>query len=507
MDTPASSPLLDSAIVSGLDHAGAGRRRLEAEILAAYLPRCRWFGGKARGPRRFEIRDVVPLDTARILFVHVEYQDGSADTYQLFVAVGRREAVGELPPEAILAGAGEAVLYDALYAEETRAAIYRLMTGGEARPGMAGEIRGIAADDPELAGVSGSRLLKVEQSNSSIVYGERVFLKLYRKLEEGVNPDAEITRFLSERQSFAHVPAFAGALEYRLATGGVQVLGLALGLVLNRGDAWTWALAAVSAALDRLPMAKAVPPSSRGLFDKADADDAGLLGADFLARCRQLGTRTGELHLALAADTCDPDFAPEPFTNDDARELAAAIRASLKRLPSTHDRLSPLVMTIEERAAELAAADLRTCKTRTHGDYHLGQVLETGEDFVIIDFEGEPLRSLAERRCKRSPLRDVAGMLRSFHYAAHATLIGREDRALLEPWAERWSEAASRVFFGGWLEATRGALFVPESRAELTLLLDAFLLEKALYEVAYELNNRPAWLPIPLRGVERVLTR
>jgi trehalose synthase-fused probable maltokinase len=492
MDTSAALPVFDDELAAGLDAPGIGRRRLETEVLPAYVQRCRWFGGKARAPQRFEVREVIALGAVRMVFVAVEYADGMAESYQLPLMIARGDLAGELPSAALLARGPDAALCDALHNEASRAAIFRVMACGVESPGAHGKLRGVRGAVLDPAAESASRLLKVEQSNSAVIYGNRFFLKLYRKLEAGVNPDAEIARFLGERQGFRHVPSFAGALEYEATSGESQVLGLALALVSNRGDGWSWALSEVAAFFDRV-LASAAP---------ADAD---LLGPEVAARIRQLGTRTGELHLALAADTEDPAFAPEPFTPGDAIELAAAIRESATRLAATLDRLRPWLPQIESRISQLTAADVRSAKSRTHGDYHLGQVLDTGADFVIIDFEGEPSRSLAERRRKRSPLRDVAGMLRSFHYAAHASLVGRADRAALEPWANEWSQAASRSFLSGWLDATRGAVFLPASTAEIAPLLDAFLIEKALYEIAYEMNNRPDWLPIPINGLERIL--
>jgi trehalose synthase-fused probable maltokinase len=493
MDTPAELPAFDNALASGLDAPGASRARLEAAVLPACVQRCRWFGGKAREPRKFQIREVIPMGPMRILFVAVEYADSVTEIYLMPVMIARGEMLEELSPDAFLARGADCGLIDALHDENARAALFRTMELNELWPGSNGALRGVRGDilDPAAEGVS--RLLKVEQSNSAIIYGERFFLKLYRKLEAGVNPDAEISRFLSERQGFHQVPSFAGALEYETAPGGLQVLGLALALVPNRGDGWSWALAQVGEFFARVPTATAT------------ADDTDLLGGDVAARIRQLGISTGELHRALAADAADAAFAPEPFTRDDAAGLAAGVRESAARLAARLDRVRALVPQIESRIAQLSSAGLHTAKIRTHGDYHLGQVLDTGAEFVIIDFEGEPSRPLAERRLKRSPLRDVAGMLRSFHYAAHASLVGREDRATLEPWAARWAQAASRIFLEGWREAARGAVFLPASDAEFAALLDAFLLEKALYEIAYEMNNRPEWLPIPISGLEAVL--
>ena len=481
------------------------RAQLEREVLPGYLARCRWFGGKARVPREFVVREWVELAAARLAFVEVTYASGLAETYllPLQVAVGARaeELVCEAPTAIVARFRDGGVLFDAVHDADFRAALFTLISRGE----MAGELcgvsgRGLAESVPE------SQVLAVEQSNTAIVYGERIFLKLYRRLEEGVNPDAEILRFLGAR-GFAQVPPFRGALEFRRAGCAPRVLALATGMVANEGDAWSFTRRELTRQM-------------RGVL-AGDVRAAGAVEAAYLARAAQLGERTGALHRALAGDAADADFAPEPLTAEDLAELAETTRTTLDQVlarlriqlgeldPATRALASDLLSAepaLRTRIAALAAQPVAVAKTRTHGDYHLGQVLNTGDDFVIIDFEGEPVKPLAERRRKRSPLRDVAGMLRSLHYAAHSVLGDfPEQRAALEPSAGRWHERAGAAFLDAWTRTTAGAAFVPAERADGTRLLDAFLLEKALYEVAYELNNRPAWLGIPLRGVAQIL--
>ena len=479
---------------------------LEREVLPGYLARCRWFGGKAREPREFAVREWVALAAARLAFVEVAYASGPAETYLLPLqcAVGARaEALERETPGGVIARfRDDGVLFDAVHDADFRAALFTVLAGG-------GEVGGalIGVPGSGLAeSAPASRVLAVEQSNSSIIYGGRVFLKLYRRLEEGVNPDAEILRFLGAR-NFPHVPPFCGALEFRRAGREPQVLALATGMVANDGDAWSFTLRELTRQLECVVA--------------GDASGAARIEAAYLARAAQLGERTGALHRALAADAADADFAPELLTAADFAELAETVNVTadqvLAGIAARLDALDPATRALaaELRAAEpalrtriaaLGARPVAAAKTRTHGDYHLGQVLNTGGDFVIIDFEGEPAKPLAERRRKRSPLRDVAGMLRSFHYAAHRALGTFAERgAELEPHAELWHERARAAFLDAWIASTAGAAFVPAERAEFTRLLDAFLLEKALYEVAYELNSRPAWLGIPLRGVAQIL--
>lgn len=522
---------------------GEPRLALEETVLPKYLPGCRWFGAKARTPERFTITELLtipkPEDTpedepcARLAFVKVEYTDGGAETYALPLHTLPGEADPEQfvrqSPKAVIARLNDgAVLYDAIYAANFPSGLMRLLASGEAVPGEFGEVAGIPGKAlPEGATRFSAKMLQVEQSNSSIIYRDendrpRLFVKLFRKLEEGMNPDVEITRFLSEQGGFQYVPPFAGMLKYRRSDEEPQVLALALGMVPNDGDAWAFTLREVEAFYERLRHAGhptidfAVP----GLLEGGDNPQPlmELLGT-FAARVWQLGVRTGQMHLALASESADTAFAPEPLTLEDQRALADEIRSSGQRAwgllsaPANQAVLTqkqladfqPLESVILERAEALASRPVTAAKTRTHGDYHLGQVLNTGDDFVIIDFEGEPLRPLVERKAKRSPLRDVAGMLRSFHYAAHSALGQAQDASQLLPWAEAWAQITSRLFVSAWLQTTAGAAFVPQSKDELRLLLEAFLLEKALYEVAYELNNRPTWVGIPLRGIESVL--
>ena len=491
-EIPTHSRTLDA----GIFEPGESRRVLEEEILPGYIARCRWFGGKARAPQKFTVLDALEIAGARLLFVRVDYAEGAPETYlvplQIAMGIGA-ERIERRTPQAVAAKfQHKAVLFDAVYAGAFCAAIYGLMARPETGTGTI-----VGSQGPLLARrdtrAPQSRVLEAEQSNTSVVYGDSIFLKLYRKLQEGVNPDVEITRFLTGQARFPHVPPYAGAIEYRSVGSEPQVIALALGLVANKGDAWTWALAECASYLKSQP--ETPYPA-------------------FLARVAQLGTRTAELHLALASDTTDPAFAPEPFTGEDLQKLSGAIRESargvfdLLRSQPPSEVTAPLLAqedAIAARADRIATQSVSAAKIRTHGDYHLGQVLNTGTDFTILDFEGEPSRPLAERRCKRSPLRDVAGMLRSFHYAAHATIVDRADRAALEPQAEQWSKTAGDAFLEAWLATAKGAVFLPATEEECTQVLQAFLLEKAIYEVAYELNNRPAWLPIPVRGVLRLL--
>jgi maltose alpha-D-glucosyltransferase/alpha-amylase len=361
------------------------------------------------------------------------------------------------------------------------------------------------------------------------VYGERLALKVYRRLGEGVNPDLEIGRFLTDRAGFAHIPPVLGALEYQAERGASQTLAMLQGYVVNQGNAWRHTVDQVEQFFERVleprdgPHELSIPRGNPlALLDQELPPLVFEIGS-YLETARLLGQRSAELHRALASDPDDPEFAPEPFTSLYQRSLYQSIRTgAVRALDLLRDRLPHLPeqsvsearALLERREALLEA--IRTIvgeriggmRIRCHGDFHLGQLLCAGNDFTIIDFEGEPARSLGERRLKRSPLRDVAGMLRSFDYAVHHPLLGsgegstrHEDVPQLEPWACFWRQWVSSAYLHAYLPGVSEAGVVPTEREELERLLRALLLDKATYELHYELNNRPDWVRIPIRGI------
>ena len=371
-----------------------------------------------------------------------------------------------------------------------------------------------------------SRLSTAEQSNTSILYGDRYILKLYRRLQPGINPDVEIPRFLTSTAHFGNIPAYLGHLQG--ADGAT--LSFLQQFSPNRGDGWKWMMEELSRfyaeVADLPPPADAGPPAS---FLRNAATSPGLttVASESLPAARLLGRRTAELHLALATPTDDPDFAAEAFTPNDLAADSSRIHSQIvSALDAMKLHISQVPADLMDRAASLLsqrkqlleyAHALATAspyrfgrRIRIHGDYHLGQVLRTDDDFIIVDFEGEPARPLQERRRKQSPLRDVAGMMRSFSYVAFAALdrhlkLHHENAAAMETWANAWERAASSAFLSEYREviAAHPELLPQPEQAQAILL--ALLLEKALYELLYELNNRPSWLRIPLGGVLSLL--
>ena len=506
------------------------RTAIERQILPSYVSACRWFGGKARTLRDMRvIEEVTPPDDARsrFWFVEVNYLDGPTETYALPVRIATGESARKLlksSPQSVIAqfdGRKSAVLHDATWNDEFRKGLFTTISSAAGAKSGVGELVGVARESSKLDAPQQSQLIGAEQSNSSMVFDGKYFLKLYRKVEDGANPDVEITRFLTERASFANVPSFQGALEYRRSKSGTTVVCLLQDAVAAESDAWTFTLDSVGRFYERVLAEKAglqkeTAPTEQLLND--------LIGGVYPERAKLLGQRTGELHLALASRHDEPAFAPEAFNTMAQRSVFQNMRALTRRAFELLEKKMPTVpekfrgeamevLAFEEQvlAQERRILDRRSTamKIRIHGDYHLGQVLYTGKDFVILDFEGEPARPLSERRLKRSSLRDVAGMMRSFQYAAYSALwqpaMRTEDIPFLEHWADIWYARMGQVFLKSYLETTRGASFIPANDEDLRISLEAYLLDKAVYEVAYELNNRPDWVVIPIRGIKHIL--
>jgi maltose alpha-D-glucosyltransferase / alpha-amylase len=510
------------------------REQLENEVLPNYIQTCRWFGSKARSFRHLKVIEQLAIsldaDGGRLWFLEVNYLDGPTETYALPVKIASGEAartVFQTTPHAIIArfaGPEETILFDAIWDGKFRSQLFEVIAQHQTMKASAGDLVGIAgktfaAEDSAIS--DKSHVLSGEQSNSSMLFDNKFFLKLYRKLEDGVNPDVEINRFLTERTDFPNVPAFLGAIEYRRPKTDATVVCLLQSAAANEGDVWTLTLDAMGRYYERVLGQKAdlqnetAPPGA--LLEE-------LIGGIYPDKAKQLGQRTGELHLALSSSMEDRAFAPEPFNAMAQRSVYQNMRASLRRaFTFLEKKLSDLPSAFRNEAKEVLAAeqeilgrekrllDRRTnaAKIRIHGDYHLGQLLYTGKDFVILDFEGEPARALSERKLKRSALRDVAGMMRSFQYAAYSALwqpaMRKEDVPFLERWADLWYRQVSSVFLQSYLKTTRDAVFIPKNSDDLQIMLEAYLLDKAVYEIGYELNNRPDWVVIPVRGIKHIL--
>jgi len=521
---------------------GRNAELLENVDLPEYLPKQRWFAGKARHIEATKIEDSADLDEAHsaLALVQVQFDGGLTESYQLPLAMTFGERGEELrrayPNAAIAAIVAKRVvglLHDGVLDDKACAALFALIENAgklQAHNGCIQGVRGKAFQ--EILGVAATPLRvrrgSAEQSNTSILFGDRFILKLFRRLEKGLNPDCEIGQYLTEKTGFDGIPPFAGSIEY-LPTAASEPTTLAMlqGLVANEGDGWTWTVE----ELDRYYEASAALPFPENLSAELaeplvlSERPASQIARDhigiYLDSAAVLGRRTAQLHLALASPTDNPAFAPEPMTPEDLQAQLTDVR---QHAAGVFDVLKERVSHLSDDVVDIAAAvlsrrrrildrlgtvsfdSLRTQRIRIHGDYHLGQVLRVRTDFVILDFEGEPARSLEYRRSKQCPLKDVAGMLRSFSYAAHGTLINYtarhpEDLARLEPWAQLWERFVAAEFLRAYRETAYGAGFLPASSGDFRKLLDVFLLDKALYEILYEMNSRPGWVRIPMLGM------
>jgi maltose alpha-D-glucosyltransferase / alpha-amylase len=504
--------------------------------LAGYLPTRRWFGGKARVINNVSVRDAIELpDEMRLLLLDVEFTDGEPQLYLLPAAIAnvRREQDQGRNLPVIARLRDGAILYEPVQETAFHDALLDAIARKRQLKGRDGDVAGVTTRVlKELRGPDKqleSHVLSAEQSNTAILYGQRLFLKLFRRLESGINTDFEITRFLNEETSFTHTPQVGGTLEYRLNRGGEPItVAILQGFTPNSGDAWAYTLDAIGRYFDHL---LSDPGAADRIAKAASSDDVLSLSARptpeiaretigaYLADAELLGVRTAQLHLALASRDDDRAFAPEPFTPHYQRSIYQLMRTQLvqtlqvirRRAKDNPDAVELVKREPElhERIREVLNGKIDAQRIRIHGDYHLGQVLYTGNDFVIIDFEGEPARPLSERRIKRSALRDVAGMLRSFNYAPYAVLFGTapgsyvraEDLHRLETGARFWHHHVSAAFLRAYLAESARGTHLPKSQDQIHTLLNAYLLEKALYEIVYELNNRPDWVRIPLRGV------
>jgi len=529
---------------------GDHRASFLKSVLPGYLKQCRWFGSKARTIRLINLVEEIVISRRRgipvaiMLIIEVHFLEGTPERYLLpvsFAAGQESLTIQKEFPHAVIArlriGDTEGVLYDGVYHEEFRKALLRAVATRKKIAGKHGTVvaypgrkfKSLLADKKLPLS---SQVLKAEQSNTSIIYENSFFIKLYRQLEEGVNPDLEITRYLTEKLRFPHAPPFAGIVEYHRQGTEYIDLALAQGFVLNAGDAWSYSLETGIRYFEKIlskSKSQEAPSIKGSPFDKSSRGAPPQLsehiGEFYLEMMGLLGRRTGELHMALAAESEEQEFTPEAFSKlyqrsvyqsmrNTTRRAMQDLRKTIESLPDQVKQDAKFILDSERKILSLLRRitenKIDAVKIRIHGDYHLGQVLYTGNDFMIIDFEGEPARPLTERRIKRSPLRDVTGMIRSFHYVIcnaflNQTAVRKEDAQILEPWIEPWYLCVSRTFWSGYLETVKEAAFIPQDCEALDLLLHCFLLEKAVYELGYELNNRPEWVSISIKGIKQIL--
>jgi trehalose synthase-fused probable maltokinase len=496
------------------------RAELEAR-LASYVADRRWFRAKTRSIAAASLEGVMalPIEGADVAFtvVRLRYAQGEDDEYVLpltwvrgdagdllartrpHLVVGAVDVEGEARPRWLVDALGEDGALKGCLALVARAA--------SVRAGDAGlTFRTLRGVDDALDMTASPVPIEAEQSNTSVVFGDSCVLKVVRKLESGASPDLEMGEFLT-RSGYTHTPRLLGAIELERPSRPPATVGVIHAFVPNEGTGWDFALATIELALSKAA---------------SDASIGALAVERSIAFVPVLAARVAEMHAALATAVSDSRFSPEPIERAERDALGSAVERSLAAawtlVEERAPRLSPDALhrlrTLRERnaaygdaVARFVAGGFRCDKTRVHGDLHLGQVLKAGDGFVLIDFEGEPARPLAERKAKRSPMVDVAGMLRSLHYASVAA-VGDDTAAVhaMRPLAARWYREARRAFSRAYYDAAAGRSVLPEDAGARETLLRFYLLEKCVYELHYELNNRPDWVAIPLVGLESLLS-
>jgi maltose alpha-D-glucosyltransferase/alpha-amylase len=523
---------------------GRSRERVEG-ALADFLRRQRWFRSKGAYIRDVNFCEFIPITvderTVYLSQIAVETIQHQADTYVVPLAL----ALGEAASEASSRGypivarvrfedtGDEGVLYDAIADRDFTRTFFELMRDQGSRPGRSGRLSASTTSvfselyqDEDLE----PRIIQSEQTNTSVVYGNRFIFKLFRKLEPGENLDATMGRFLTQR-GFDHAPRLAGTVDYQPQDDNKMTLGILQEFIANEGDAWDYTLDEIDRFYERV-LTRGRPreePEQVGTLESPTEADIDELVGSYLDAAKLLGRRTAEMHTALADAPVGSAFGPEEFSKLYQRSLYQSVRNLTGRVFDDLSRNIALVpeslrpqaeRIIDNRSAfhkpfyDLIEMRVDATRIQTHGDFHLGQVLYTGKDFVITDFEGEPARPMSERRIKRSALRDVASMVRSFHYAAYFALSDHSHQDLasvreapMEDWAEAWFERMRNAYVNAYLSVAQGSRLVPSEKAVFEQLLEAYEIEKAIYELGYEINNRPNWVVLPLTSLTQYLER
>lgn len=480
--------------------------------LLHFLPTARWFKSKSRQIIAAVLLDQIPLgpeesaSPGSILIVEARFSTGQAESYAIpaqFATDEKMQAIVQNAPARILLrihpngeDSTEGILYDPMADAAFSRTLVECLAKERRLPGLVGTLVP-HLENPSLRQVflGTPRPIGLEQSNSSVLFPGQYFLKLFRKLEEGVHPEAEMGLFLAASQRFPHAPQVTGTWNYQLQDK-TFALGILQDFVPSESDAWSL----LGNWID-------------GIVGENRLENRLETSPHYAKAAQRLGQRTAEMHLALATPTGDEAFNPQPFSPSDLHALSQSLRTQAQRV---HQKTSALPEAIElgdlsayEKVFETILASHDTgMRIRIHGDFHLGQILYNNEDFIFVDFEGEPARSLSERRQKRSALCDVAGLLRSFSYAAEHFI---KQRPGLRPDGPECGLARSvaRWLGGEFLESYFARMdtspILPRQPSSRIALLKFFLLEKALYEIEYEMENRPDWVSIPLRGIQELL--
>lgn len=516
--------------------------------LRDYMYTYRWFDD-AKTIQSAQITEIIPVSNqdaeAQIIWLHLDYLQGDPEIYLLLLSYAEGEQAIHIQaemPQAVVArlriqGHDEAgILFDAVADKNVLSIPLEAIANQRSYQGKFGEL--VATSTEVLAQFyDGSTSLepllrKGEYSKASIVYEDRLLLKLFRKVESGINPDLEIGQFLQEKKCLDHFASIAGSLLYCSPKTQPITLGILQEFIPDTISSWDYTLDRLRDYFEAVKVQQSVtevPVSQISLLDLQEQDfpELTLIIGSYFNSAQLLGKRTAELHIALASELDNADFAPEPFSTfyqrsiyQSARTLTGKVLLLLKKqLRKLSPETQTMAQAVLNRQDEIIGrfqlvldTKITAMRIRCYGNYHLGQVLYTGKDFIIIDFEGDPALNLNERRMKRSPLRDVAAMLQSFNYAANIALRNEiesgmnlpDDLPMMKQWSQYWYSWVGAAFLKSYFAAASEYSFLPQTKSELQVLLDAYLLEKAIYELGNELNNRPEYVEILLQQILQI---
>ena len=496
------------------------RTVLEKDILPAYLNTCRWFAGKSRQQLGLKINHimVMPLEekVAFLMIIGIEYAESEPENYFLPISFidTSTTSTKEIHPKGIICpvicNGKNGLIVDSIFDEKFRNALFSNISNSQLLPQLSGNItfcngKGLAPEDVN-APIS-NRVLMVEQSNSSLIFGEKYFMKLYRKLFSETNPEVEMVAFLTEHSDFPCIPAFAGSIVWQQNNHPEITLGMMQQMIENQTDAWV------------------VTDESLNDFVDSFIKKQFNIKEDIFEKVELLAQRTAEIHLALYAPNASKEFAPQAFDVEYRTFIFQRIKKLLDNrydlIIDNYTKFEPEIQKlawdfmeakelIDEFIEEIKTREILSLRTRIHGDYHLGQVLSTDQDYIIIDFEGEPESSITDRKIKHSPLKDVAGIIRSYHYAISSKFynnieVKNIDKNRTSRASERWYGLMQKTFLEKYFSTFGNPHPLFKNNNESNFLLLIYLLEKAVYELGYEISYRPDWIKIPLKGIVDVI--
>ncbi len=509
-------------------------KTFSSDILENYIINKRWYGGKSSTMKYIEIVDFFEITSGKNSYygvlLEVNFKEAFFQHYFMPIAF---MATDELDTSTIIApakfGKTEGYLVDALHQEDFRKMLFDNMVHSTAKKqGHLGFHKGKHLEDTTY---ESSRFMGVEQSNTSIIFNDKYVLKIFRRIYVSVNPDFEISHFLTEKMDFKNTPAYCGSISLALPEGKIT-LGLMQELVPNQGDAWKYMLEQINSVFDTLARKKIkveklpdIPLFKTLKITEIPPEIIDWVGLRLLLSVKQLALRTAEMHVALGGDSQDTGFTPTRYNGDYSvwlkNRLLYQFQNRLNIIENSLHKLDGLALElahqflenkklIRKQFVDFDWTKMKSERTRIHGDYHLGQVLVNDDDFVILDFEGEPESTIRDRKVKQPPLKDVAGMFRSFHYAIYATIFNNrekypQDQTELFNAAELLFRYLVGVFLETYIENVQNGNLNIGYRHEVEFLLRYCLLEKAVYELGYELNSRPRWAVIPLRGIQSIM--